>query len=329
MAAFFIQLMNVGLTVILFRIFFEAMINSRLACIAVAFIMMACSHTKHSTGYMEIKKDFDLEGHRGCRGLMPENTIPAFMKAMEMGVTTLEMDAVITADKKVILSHEPFFNHEITTKANGDAVKESEEQDLNIYEMTYAQTQAYDVGLKIHPRFPNQKKIPAHKPLLSDVIDSVKHYCAKHNRSLPFFNIETKCQPSTDNIYHPEPARFVDLLMKVITEHQVVDNVIIQSFDFRTLQYLRKHYPSVRVSALMEDYDQLSFEEQVNKLGFVPDFYSPAWELVTADLVSQCHQKLVRIVPWTINDTATMARLIKMGVDGLISDYPDRFSALK
>src|SRR6201991_1107978 len=96
---------------------------------------------------------FDKEGHRGCRGLMPENTIPAMMKALELGVTTLEMDAVITADNQVVLSHEPFFNHEITIKPDGSEVKQAEERSLNIYQMDYDQVRQFDVGTKINPRF--------------------------------------------------------------------------------------------------------------------------------------------------------------------------------
>jgi glycerophosphoryl diester phosphodiesterase len=297
----------------------------------ILFFALSCRPAKNISlkNNNLVSATFDLEGHRGCRGLMPENTIPAFLKAMEIGVTTLEMDAVITADEKVILSHEPFFNHEITTKANGDPVKESEEHDLNIFKMNYAQTQTYDVGLRAHPRFPAQQKIAVHKPLLSEVIDSVKAWCNQHNRPLPWFNIETKSKPSTDNMYHPEPPKFVDLLMKVITDHKIEDRVIIQSFDFRTLQYLHQHYPAIKTSALIEDYDHLELDGQVKKLGFEPDFYSPAWELVTAELVEQCHQKNVKLVPWTINDKPTMIHLIKMGVDGLISDYPDLFKTIQ
>src|SRR5580765_2886505 len=104
------------------------------------------------------KPAFDVEGHRGCRGLMPENTIPAMLKAIDLGVTTLEMDIVITKDSQVIVSHEPFFNHEITTKPDGSFVTEGEEHSLNIYNMSYTETQQFDVGLKTHPRFPEQAK---------------------------------------------------------------------------------------------------------------------------------------------------------------------------
>ncbi|HYO20902.1 MAG TPA: glycerophosphodiester phosphodiesterase family protein, partial [Flavisolibacter sp.] len=107
---------------------------------------------------------FDKQGHRGCRGLMPENTIAAMKKAIDLGVTTLEMDVVITADEKVVLSHEPFFNHEITTKPDGSYVKEAEEKTLNIYQMTYDRVKSFDIGLKPHPRFPQQQKLPAVKP---------------------------------------------------------------------------------------------------------------------------------------------------------------------
>ena len=164
---------------------------------------------------------FDKQGHRGCRGLMPENTIPAFRKAIQLGVTTLEMDAVITKDKRVILSHEPFFNHEITTKSDGSFIKEEEEKLFNIYEMTYEQTMQFDFGLKAHPRFPQQHKIKVSKPLLTDVIDFAESYTKE--LSIPFvqYNIETKCLPDTDTVFHPQPEEFVELLIQVIFEKKI------------------------------------------------------------------------------------------------------------
>ena len=116
--------------------------------------------------------DFDKEGHRGCRGLMPENTIPAMLNALGIGVTTLEMDIVFTKDGKAILSHEPFFNHEITTKPDGTFVEESAEKGFNIYKMNYEEVQRYDVGMKPHPRFPQQEKMKAIKPMLADVFEA-------------------------------------------------------------------------------------------------------------------------------------------------------------
>ena len=129
-----------------------------------------------------VHRNFDLEGHRGCRGLMPENTIPAMLKAIDLNVNTLEMDVVITADKKVVVSHEPFFSHEITTLPSGDTIEAKDEWQYNIFHMTYDSVKLYDVGLKPHPRFPSQQKMKAVKPLLADLIDAVEAYLIKTNQ---------------------------------------------------------------------------------------------------------------------------------------------------
>jgi len=268
---------------------------------------------------------FDTQGHRGCRGLMPENTIPAMINALDLGVTTLEMDAVITKDNKVVMSHEPFFNHEITSKPDGSYVTEPEEKSLNIFLMTYDEVKKYDVGIKPHPRFPKQKKMNVVKPLLSDLLDSVQNYVAIHKRPLPYFNIETKATPATDNVYHPEPARFVETLMSVIKEKRIQERVIIQSFDLRTLQYLHDKYPSVKTAMLIEDYDKRGLKDQLKALGFLPTIYSPEYSLVTEDLVKSCHGQKIKVIPWTVNDKVTMDKLKAFGVDGIISDYPDLF----
>jgi len=263
---------------------------------------------------------FDYQGHRGCRGLMPENTIPAFLKAIDLHVTTLEMDVVITKDQQVILSHEPFFNHEITTKPDGSFIEEKEERNYNIYQMTYAEIQRYDVGLKPHPRFPHQQKVAVKKPLLSDVIDTVEAL-----RSSMFYNIETKTKPATDGIFHPQPDVFVNLLMDVIKSKHIQNRVIIQSFDVRTLQYLHLKYPNIRTALLIEDFDKKAFDTQLKDLGFVPTIYSPEQSLVTEELVKKCKNLGVKLIPWTVNDANKIDSLKAMGVDGIISDYPNLF----
>src|SRR4249920_1281485 len=174
-------------------------------CLLILPFTISCSNTKNIPADPMHSMSFDTQGHRGCRGLMPENTFPAMKTALDLGVTTLEMDVVITKDKKVVLSHEPFFNHEITTKPDGTYVTEPEEKSLNIYKMDYEEVKRYDVGMKPHPRFPQQQKIKVFKPLLSDLLDSVQHYMTTSKRPMPYFNIETKSAPSTDNLYHPEP----------------------------------------------------------------------------------------------------------------------------
>ncbi|OSZ80244.1 glycerophosphodiester phosphodiesterase [Chitinophagaceae bacterium IBVUCB2] len=294
--------------------------------LALLCFFAACHVSKKTQEINSMKIELDKQGHRGCRGLMPENTVAAMLNAVGMGVTTLEMDVVITKDKKVILSHEPFFNHEITTKPDGSYVTVAEEKALNIYQLTHAETKNYDVGMKPHPRFPQQQKFKVTKPLLSEVIDSVNEYMMTAKRSPLYYNIETKTKPESDAIYHPAPDEFVELLIAVIKEKGIEERVIIQSFDFRTLQYLHQKYPFIKTAMLIEDFDKRSFEEQVRDLGFAPTIYSPAYKLVTEKLIATCHKLGIKIIPWTVNDKAGIDKLKAMGVDGIITDYPNLFN---
>ena len=292
----------------------------------VAISLISCTNTRKLQTVEPAHKSmgtFDKQGHRGCRGLMPENTIPAMLKALDIGVTTLEMDIAITKDRQVIVSHDPFFNHEITTKADGSYLSDKEERELKIYGMTFEETQRYDVGMKPYTRFPRQLKLPVRKPLLRDLLDSVRQYMTNNKRAFPYFNIETKTQPATDNIYHPGPAEFVDLLMTVIKEKRIEEFVIIQSFDFRTLRYLHQNYPSIRTAMLIQGSDKRDLADQLTDLGFIPDIYSPEFVLVTRELIDKCHLQKIKIIPWTVNDTTKITELKNAGVDGIISDYPD------
>lgn len=269
---------------------------------------------------------FDREGHRGCRGLMPENTLLAMLRAVDLGVTTLELDVVVTGDDKVICSHEPFFNHEISSHPDGTPVTAAEERNLNIFRMPFAETQRYDVGLRGNPRFPRQEKVKAAKPLLAELFDDVEAYIRlrKHKRVL--YNIETKTNPATDHLYHPEPETFVRLLMNVIQQKKLMGRVIIQSFDYRTLKIVHAGYPKARTAALVEESDKRSLEQHIQELGFTPDIFSPHYSLVTADLVKACHERKMKVVAWTVNDRTRINALVALGVDGIITDYPDLFN---
>jgi glycerophosphoryl diester phosphodiesterase len=285
---------------------------------------MGCGSAKKNAGYK--LPVFDKEGHRGCRGLMPENTIPAMLKAIDLGVTTLEMDVLITRDNKVVVSHDPFFNADITTTPEGKYLTKAEAPQRLLYTMDYDSIRKYDVGLKAHPLFPRQQKIAVHKPLLADLIRSTEAYAKTKKVSLPWYNIETKTKPGMDGIQHPPPAAFVDLLMGVIKNEGIAKRTVIQSFDVRTLQVIHRKYPSIKTSLLIENTDKRSLDEQLKELGFVPQVYSPNYLLVTPALVKSCHEKGINIIPWTVNTKEEIARLTSMGVNGIISDYPDLYN---
>ena len=270
---------------------------------------------------------FDLQGHRGCRGLVPENTIPAFIKALDLGVTTLELDVVISKDRQVVVSHEPYFNSAFSIRPDGKAVEKSEEKSLNLYQMNYADIRRYDVGSNGNPAYPEQQKIKAYKPLLSEVIEQAEAY--RKAKKLPMFsyNIELKSEPSEYNRSQPEPAAFCDLVQAIIGEQLEPERVVIQSFDFTVLKQWKQQtnsgkYPKVRLAALVEN--MRSPEKNIDELGFKPDIYSPYYRLLSTDKIARLHEGGITVIPWTVNQRDDMTRLKSWGVDGLITDYPDR-----
>src|SRR5437868_4891668 len=270
---------------------------------------------------------FDVEGHRGCRGLMPENTIAAMLKAIDLNVNTLEMDVVVTADKRVVVSHEPFFSHEITTLPSGDTIEANNEWKYNIFHMDYDSVKLYDVGLKPHPRFPSQQKMKAVKPLLGDLIDAVEDYCARTNHRKVFYNIEIKSLDSSDYLYHPPPQEYVDLLMKVINDKKIAPRVIVQSFDVRSLRIVRQNYPGIRISWLIDAGNQVPLNDFSAYPGFKPDIISPEYSLLTRQICDSLHLQDIQIIPWTVNDSNAAKKLYQIGIDGIITDYPDRINA--
>jgi glycerophosphoryl diester phosphodiesterase len=273
------------------------------------------------------ERKFDIEGHRGCRGLMPENTIPAMLKAIDFNVNTLEMDVVITADKKVVVSHEPFFNPDITTLPDGNTINANEGWNYNIYHMTYDSVKLFDVGIKPHPRFPSQQKIKVAKPLLADLIDSVEAYLSRTNHSKVFYNIEIKSLDSADNVYHPAPQEYADLLMNVIKDKKISDRVIIQSFDVRSLKVMSEKYPDIKLSFLIDVGTPIPLTDFKNRFGFKPAIISPDYSLLTKGIVDSLHEQNIQVIPWTVDDVNEGKKLYQMGVDGIITDYPDRINA--
>lgn len=265
---------------------------------------------------------FDLQGHRGARGIMPENTIPAFLAALDAGVTTLELDVVITKDNQVVVSHEPWMSDEICLKPDGTAISASESKTMNIYRLTYEEIKQYDCGSKANVKFPEQKRLKAGKPLLKDVIAAVEDHIKSYTQYEVNYNIELKSTKAGDGKYHPAPAEFSDLVYRLIDQYLPWERVVIQSFDFRILQHWHANYPSVRLAALIEN--SKSVEASLKDLGFTPSVYSPHYKLLSEGMVKELKSKKIRVIPWTVNETDDMKRLREWGVDGLITDYPNR-----
>lgn len=266
---------------------------------------------------------FDRQGHRGCRGLMPENTIAAMKKALDLGVQTLELDVVISKDKQVVVSHDTYMASTITLKPDGQPVTTAEEKTINLYQLTYPEIRKFDVGSKPHPQFSQQQKFAAYKPLLSAMLDSVEAYATSRKIPLPKYNVEIKSAPETDGAYHPAPPEFVSLVMGVLQPRNLGKRLNIQSFDARPLQLIHQQYPAVMLAYLTAN--AKSVADNLATLGFTPQIYSPYYKSVTAETVKTCQQQGMLIIPWTVNTKAEIDQLIQLGVNGIITDYPNLF----
>jgi glycerophosphoryl diester phosphodiesterase len=265
---------------------------------------------------------FDLQGHRGARGLKPENTIPGFLLALDTGVTTLEMDLAVTKDKQLILSHEPWMAASICMKTGNSPISTKEEKKLNIFRMTYEEISQFDCGSKGNAKFPEQQKIKSTKPLLKDVIIAIENHIKNHTQYEADYNIEIKTIPEGDNKFHPAPEEFSELVFSLLDQYLPWERVVIQSFDFRVLKYWHEKHPEVRLAALVEN--KRSVSANLNDLGFNPSVYSPYFELIGKDDVQYLRQKKIRVIPWTVNEIEDIKKVREMGVDGLITDYPNR-----
>jgi glycerophosphoryl diester phosphodiesterase len=265
---------------------------------------------------------FDIQGHRGCRGLMPENTIPAFLKAIDLGVNTIELDVVVTADNQILVSHEPWMNPDIATYPDGKPVLEGDKDKTNIYHLTNAEVQKYDVGSRGNPKFAEQQKMKVSKPLLSEVIDAVEKYIAEKKLPAVKYNIEIKCHSMADETYHPLPEKFADMVVALIKSKNIEGRYNIQSFDSRTLIYIHKTNPEIPLAYLVANLKSL--KGNIKKLGFTPHTFSPYYALLNKKMIAQAHKMGMKVIPWTVNDADKMKELKDEGVDGVITDYPDR-----
>lgn len=274
-----------------------------------------------SLNMVSARDAFDLQGHRGARGLAPENTFPSFVEALKNGVTTLELDVVVTKDMKILVSHDPWINKNFCTDKNGQPIKRTAPVKYNIYKMTYEEVKFYDCGSTPHPRFPHQQLQPVHKPLLSELIPQLQAYIKANNLPQVRYNIEIKTKNWARGIFHPRQDKFAELLVAELNALQIREYTIIQSFDVKPLQYLHETHPDIELSYLVEN--KKSFERNLKRLGFTPQIYSPGYHLVDKTLIEKVHLKGMKIIPWTINTVEEMLRIAESGVDGLITDYPD------
>jgi len=287
------------------------------------FILASCGNSSKQQKMNLEKYAFDLQAHRGGAGIYPENSIEAFQQAIEMNVTTLELDVVVSKDSMVVVSHEPVMRPGLCKTPEGRSIESAEE--YNLYEMTYDEIKAFDCGSTPSEKFPDRKNLKTYKPLLSEVIQLTTSNFRERGTRVSL-NIELKSSPETDNIYHPEPEEFVRLVLLTIKNELIpVYKITLQSFDERIIRELSEKYPMFQTAYLVEEGNVF---DNITKLKSVPKIYSPQYELLDSLQVKQAHDMGMKVIPWTVNDFKAMQALLEMGVDGLITDYPNLAKAI-
>lgn len=265
---------------------------------------------------------FSAEAHRGGMGLMPENTIMAMKNAMTFdAVTTLELDTHISKDGKVVVTHDDYLSPSFMLTPDGAEIPVADAKKYCIYQMDYATIKQFDNGTKVNQRFPEQKKVKNYLPLLGELIDSVENEIKTKKLKRFFYNIETKSNPGQDGVTNPEPEVFVKLVMDVIEAKKIQPYVVIQSFDPRTIRIINDKYPNIRTSFLVAN--KKSYEENIKELGYKPFILSPLYTMVTEDMLKKAHADGIKVIPWTVDQKTDIDKLKAMGVDGIISNYPN------
>ena len=286
---------------------------------------------------------FDLQGHRGARGLAPENTLPAFALALSLGVTTLELDTAITRDGVIVVSHDPVLNPDITRSADGDWLTQ---RGPPIHTLDYRELQRYDVG-RINPQSRYAKTQPQQQPVDGARVPRLAEVFALARRAGNHdvrFNIETKISPlSPDDTLAPEP--FTERLLAMIYANGLDRQVTIESFDWRTLAYVQKiapQIPTVYLSAQQKFFDNIdagkprdspwtaglqardhggSVARMVKAAG--GSIWSPYFGDVDQQKIDDARALGLSVVVWTVNQPADIERMLDLKVDGIISDRPD------
>lgn len=314
----------------------------------------AMTQTTISTGSKLLPEGFDVQGHRGARGLKPESTLPAFETALDLGVTTLELDLHLTVDGVVVVWHDPRIDND-KCRLDPTATVDAPDPDslihqgskLMISNLTYQQLRAYRCDRNPEPdRFPEQNAGPTALAgddyrivSLSDLFDFVDEYsqsgsksdAQRENAAVVHYNVETKRVPDEPKVINDgfdgtNPGPFEMAILELIEEKHLVDRVIVQSFDHRSLWAIRSINEDIRLAALIWPGLQAEISDVADKGA---NIWSPLAASVTSTVVKEAHEAGLTVLPWTVNEPDEMRKLIELGVDGIISDRPDLLLSLR
>ena len=223
---------------------------------------MGCGETTDNTGLelplsdptTEAVKDtaptFEIQGHRGARGLLPENSIPGFVIAIREGANVLEMDLCVAKDGNLIVSHEPWMSHTICTTPEGNAISESKERQYNLHQMSTGEIQAFDCGMALHPQFPEQRHLPVQKPTLAEVVKVTEEVPLLKSDAKIRYNMEIKHREDLEPEYCPDAVTFAKTGIAEVRRLGIEDRTCIQSFSADVLNAVHQQAPNMTTAWL-------------------------------------------------------------------------------
>ncbi|MGN1212114.1 MAG: glycerophosphodiester phosphodiesterase family protein [Candidatus Cryptobacteroides sp.] len=272
---------------------------------------------------VDLRDYVDAQAHRGGAGLMPENTIQSMQNALDLGVNTLELDLQISADGKVVVSHDAYFHPRYATRPDGSIVKPEDPREY-IYTMPYDSVKKYDTGLRESTVWPEKACVAAYKPLADELLDFTENYTKENGMSPVRYNIEIKSKSGKgEGTNWPEYHEFVDKCVELLKSKDLGDRLVVQCFDVRALNYMHEKYPDLILSYLVDN-KAGAFEDYMALLDFTPTWLSPHFSMVDEELCRKCAEKGIKLVPWTVDKPEDIQRMIDLKVEAIISNYPDR-----
>ena len=266
-----------------------------------------------NSGLFHTQNTIRVIGHRGCRGTMPENSIAGFKKAIEDGADGIEWDVVVNGEGNLVISHEPYFHKDFCLAPNGKSI--DNEKRYNIYKMTQDEIESFDCGSKVHPKFPEQQKEIAIKPLLKDAVSKLK---STIRGKLILFEI--KSDESEYGISQPHPDDYADLIMKEVTAYQF-PNIVYMSFDKNIIEALHKKAPELRL-AYLTYLPSKSANAYLKELSFKPFALGMYHKTLNKRKLRQLRDKSISAYAWTVNTTDDAHKMMDLGIDAIITDFP-------
>ncbi len=275
--------------------------------------------------FFSFGQKIEIHAHRGFRGHFPENTLTAFKEAIKTGADYIELDVIISKDSQVVVSHEPWFNPNTCTSPEGNAITKRSKN--NLHKLTYSEIKKYDCGKRGNKKFPQQAKLAEYKPLLSEVIEKMETFTKDNNLPPIKYNIEIKNNKFGDGKYHSDTKVTVALIYNEIKKFSINNRILIQSFDVRCLKEIHKINSELKIGLLVANFTSVKLN--ISKLGFTPYCYNPNSKICKQKTIEQAHKLGCKVIVWTVNSEKEMKKFIDLGVDGIITDYPNIASQTK